>query len=121
MTISCKNHPTQAAQWQCDRCLENTCPQCVDRREKGYQFPNEFLYFCSKCNVEVRWLGAGNIVGPFWKRLPRFFTYPLHPRPLILLAVFCAIAMIGGRDPGLFTLLLKGFSYCMMLLYDATV
>ena len=116
MTVHCRNHPTQAAQWQCGNCLEVMCPKCIDRREKGYQFPNEFLYFCTKCNREARWMGAGNIVDPFWKRLPRFFTYPLHPRPLILMGVFCVIAMIGGR--GIFGFLLMGLSYCVMLLYS---
>jgi len=118
MTVSCKNHPTQPAHWQCGNCLDTICPECIDRREKGYQFPDQFLYFCSKCNKEARWLGAGNIIDPFWKRLPRFFAYPLHPRPLILLGVFCAITTIGMLTPGLFSLLLMLMSYCMMLLYS---
>jgi len=118
MTIHCKNHPTQAAQWQCGNCLEVMCPQCIDRREKGYQFPNQFLYFCAKCNREARWMGAGNIVDPFWKRLPRFFTYPLHSRPLILLGVFCVITIIGMLTPGIVSLFLMLMSYCVMLLYS---
>ncbi|MFH1981600.1 MAG: B-box zinc finger protein [Pseudomonadota bacterium] len=118
MPTPCTSHPTQPAQWQCHRCQVMLCPQCIDRREKGYQFPNQFVHYCPKCNVEVRWLGAGNIIDPFWKRLPKFFSFPLHPRPLVLMAVFCTIAVISARDPGFFSLILMGGSYCVMLLYS---
>lgn len=118
MPTPCTSHPTQPAHWQCDRCQAMLCPQCIDRREKGYQFPNQFLHFCPKCNIEVRWLGAGNIIDPFWKRLPRFFSFPLHPRPLVLMAVFCAIAMFSAQDPGFLSLIFMGGSYCVMLLYS---
>lgn len=94
------------------------CPQCIARREQGDHLQRQYIHLCPKCSVEAVWLGAGNIVAPFWRRLPRFFTYPLHPRPLTLVAVFCIVAAMAGNDPGLFGFLLAGLSYCVMLLYS---
>ena len=118
MPIQCKFHPTQAAHWQCDKCLSPLCPQCIDRREKGPQFPNEHLYFCPRCNVESRWLGAGNIIDPFWKRLLKFFTYPFHPRPLYLMVAVSFIILICTEHPGIISLGIIAMAYCSMLLYS---
>ncbi len=118
MPIQCKFHPTQAAHWQCDKCLVPLCPHCIDRREKGPQFPNMYLYFCPKCNKESRWLGAGNIIEPFWKRLVKFFIYPFHPRPLALMVIISFILLICTEHPGIISLLVTALAYCSMLLYS---
>jgi hypothetical protein len=118
MPIQCKFHPTQAAHWQCDKCHSPLCPQCIDRREKGIQFPNKHLYFCPKCNRESRWLGAGNIVDPFWKRMVKFFTYPFHPRPLYLMIIISIIMLICTEHPGIISFVIMAMAYCSMLLYS---
>lgn len=118
MPTPCTLHPTQPAHWQCPRCQAMLCPQCVDIRGHGFPSAGRQVHYCPKCNVEARWLGVGNIIDPFWKRLPRFFSFPLHPRPLMLMGVFCAISLLGSWNPGLFSFILMGASYCVMLLYS---
>ncbi len=118
MPTPCTLHPTQPAHWQCPRCQSLLCPQCISRRDIGSPAAGQPLHCCLKCGIEARWLGAGNIVEPFWKRLPRFFTYPLHPRPLTLMAVFSLVALVRGQNPGVLTILLAVTSYCVMLLYS---
>ncbi len=118
MTIYCQFHPTVPAHYQCPRCQSHLCPQCIDRRERGDRFPGQHLRFCPKCNVQVRWLGAGNIVTPFWKRLPKFFTYPFHPRPLTLMAIISLINLLAANHPGLLSIPVILLAYCAVLLYS---
>jgi len=42
--------------------------------------------------VEAQMLGVGNIVPPFWKRLPAFFLYPLKPQPLIFILILAGLS-----------------------------
>ena len=69
----------------------------------GYR-RGEKLHMCPKCNREVAWLGVGNIIDPFWKRIPRFFLYPLTIRPLLLMLILSVVAAILTR-PGLIGLI----------------
>jgi len=94
------------------------CPQCIDRREKGPQFPDMYLYFCPKCNRESRWLGAGNIIDPFWKRLVKFFLYPFHIRPLFLLVIFSFIIMACTERPSIISMIIIAMAHCSILLYS---
>jgi len=59
---------------------------------------------CPKCNHPVQWMGVSNIIDPFWKRIPRFFVYPLSVRPLILMLVLSIVATLLAR-PGIIGLL----------------
>jgi tetratricopeptide (TPR) repeat protein len=118
MPIQCKFHPTQAAHWQCDRCHTPLCPHCINRREKEQKSPGTYLYFCPKCNKEARWLGAGNIIDPFWKRLVKFFIYPFYPRPLYLMLIFSFIILICTEHPGILSITIVALLHCAILLYS---
>ncbi|WP_419661846.1 hypothetical protein Dvar_22820 [Desulfosarcina variabilis str. Montpellier] len=96
----CHYHPTQPAHWYCDTCNRLLCPQCVEVRDMQGYHQGEKLHFCPHCNRQVQWLGVGNIIDPFWKRMYRFFLYPLGTRPLVLMVVLSIITALAVR-PGI--------------------
>jgi tetratricopeptide (TPR) repeat protein len=71
------------------------CPHCIIKREKGGYVQGEFLHLCPKCNREIEWIGASNLIEPFWKRLPKFFSYPFSLHPLILIISLSTAGLIG--------------------------
>jgi tetratricopeptide (TPR) repeat protein len=101
MKIYCDYHATTPAQWNCDHCATNYCGACITRRSVERYGRKETLYFCPKCNGAADRLAIANVVVPFWNRLPQFFLYPLHPQPLIFMAVLAA-ASVFFAEPGLF-------------------
>jgi tetratricopeptide (TPR) repeat protein len=96
----CQYHPTTPAHWYCDACNRSLCPQCVEVRDMGGYHQGEKMHFCPNCNRPVQWLGVGNIIDPFWKRMHRFFLYPLSMRPLVLMLVLSIITALVVR-PGI--------------------
>jgi hypothetical protein len=94
MKQHCSYHPTVPAHWHCDQCGKALCPQCVDSRDKGGYSNGEKLHMCPNCNLPVRWLGVGNIIDPFWKRIPRFFVYPFCIQPLIVMLTLSLISAL---------------------------
>ena len=91
----CQYHPTQLAHWDCPLCDMGLCPQCVVNRDKGGYLQGEQLHLCPKCNREVDWIGASNLIEPFWKYLPKFFLYPFSLHPLILIISLAVAGLIG--------------------------
>jgi tetratricopeptide (TPR) repeat protein len=66
--------------------------------------------FCPSCNQRLQWVGAANLLPPFWERLHRFFLYPFHRHTLILLLVVSAATVILG-------LMVRIGAYFLMLRY----
>lgn len=116
MKICCDYHPTQPAHWNCEKCGANLCPPCVTRRDQEGYAKGQKLHLCPKCYLPVEWIGVGNFIDPFWKRLPQIFAYGFYPRPLILVAV---IAVISAFFPssGIFSLVARGLLGMMILKY----
>lgn len=96
MKESCHYHPTKSAHWRCPHCGLLCCNTCISIR-KGGPLQDRDLHFCPKCNREAAWVGAANLIEPFWKRLPKFFKYPLAPAPLILITL---LALAGTLAAG---------------------
>jgi tetratricopeptide (TPR) repeat protein len=94
----CQYHPTRPAHWYCDQCGKPLCPECVDTRETNGYHQAKKLHMCPNCNIPLQWLGVANIIDPFWKRLPRFFLYPLTFRPLVLMIVLSLAAALLTRQ-----------------------
>ena len=105
MKAFCHYHPTKPAHWNCPKCNVNYCPDCVTTRDKEGRVKSEDIYFCPKCNLEVEWLGAANIIAPFWNRLPKFFAYPFSLQPLILITML-SFASLLVRGTGILMALL---------------
>lgn len=87
-TINCKYHPDHAARWLCKRCHINYCSTCV-RGRNGATAPA-----CPVCETSLASLGAGNVITPFWQRLPRFFLYPANPISLLVMSLLAAFTVL---------------------------
>ena len=117
MKIFCDYHPARPAQWNCASCETNYCANCVTKRPVQQYGSKKIFYFCPKCNVEVDRLSAGNTITPFWNRLPRFFVYPFHPRPLLLMIIL-STATVLFSGPGLFRTLIRVAIWGVLLKYS---
>ena len=117
MKIFCDYHPATPAQWNCASCETNYCANCVTRRPVEQYGIKKIFYFCPKCNVQVDRLSAANAITPFWNSLPKFFAYPFHPRPLLLMVVL-SIATVLFSGPGLFRTLIHVAIWGVLLKYS---
>lgn len=109
----CSLHPTTLAHWRCPKCHSTYCNECISVR-KGGPLLKEDLQFCSKCNVEAKWVGAANLIDPFWHRMPKFFTYPLHIQPLLLIVILSLVGVLFAKPTlinSLFRMLLWGILF----------
>lgn len=116
MTESCSFHQQSAAHFHCQHCDLYYCDQCITVREIEEYGGKQRYYFCPACNDETRILSVGNMIEPFWKRLPKIFLYPLQPVPMILTAVLSAL---GAMFPSI--LLVKLAVTVLMFQYAFTV
>ncbi len=113
----CDGHPTRKAHWNCTKCNAQLCPECVVQRESESYGHRQTLHFCPKCNQQVDWVGVENLIEPFWNRMPRLFAYPVSAAPLILMAVL-ALATMFFSGPGLFSVLMKGVMWLIVVKYS---
>jgi len=65
----------------------------------------------------VDWVGVENLIEPFWNRMPRIFSYPISVPSLILMAVL-ALATLFFSGPGLFSSLMKGVMWLVLIKYS---
>jgi tetratricopeptide (TPR) repeat protein len=113
----CDGHPTRKAHWNCPNCSAQLCPECVVQRESESYGHRQTLHFCPKCNQQVDWVGVENLIAPFWNRMPRIFAYPVSVASLILMAVL-ALATMFFSGPGLFSLVMKGTLWLIVIKYS---
>jgi len=78
----CKYHPQAPARWHCPSCEVDFCPQCVKKTGLAQNIPT-----CHACGGELESLGMGNVITPFWERIPRFFQYPFRADALMYLGM----------------------------------
>jgi len=117
MKQACRFHPRRVAHFSCPQCGACYCPKCIVIREKGGYAPGQYLHFCPKCNVEVEWVGAANVIDPVWVRMPKIFLFPLGVSPLILIGLF-AFAVSLFSAPGLVNTAIRGFVWLAVLKYS---
>lgn len=95
--IFCKYHTTTPARWVCRQCHIDYCSQCTPRTDDKLQPA------CPVCGNKLESLGAGNIIVPFWHRIPHFFIYPANLIPLlVILSVVAIDSLVGGSLFGFF-------------------
>lgn len=92
MKINCSFHPSTPAHFHCQSCDATFCASCIEIRENLRFRGDSKDYFCPTCNLPATPVGIGNLIEPFWARLPKFFSYPaqLHPLLVILILSFAA-------------------------------
>ena len=91
-TVYCVHHPKVPARWRCEQCHKNFCIACAPKGVRDTTAPP-----CPICRTELQSLGMGNVIKPFWQRIPRFFLYPAKTTPLLLafgLAILSLAQMI---------------------------
>ena len=88
----CKYHPDVPARWACRHCLINFCKNCI-QAESG-QVPT-----CPVCGNQLESLGAGNIIRPFWQRIPQFFLYPFQFPPLLFMLFLTVMSIMINKVP----------------------
>jgi tetratricopeptide (TPR) repeat protein len=116
MKTFCDYHPTKPAQWCCPECDAYYCPGCISKRVIEQYGKKKTFYYCPKCNEFPKRLAIGNVIEPFWSRLPKFFTYPFHPRPLVFMAALSLATLLYGIP--LLGLFLRLATYVVLLKYS---
>lgn len=117
MKIFCDYHPTKPAHWNCEKCGVNLCPACVTKRDQEGYAKGKMLHLCPKCYIPAEWIGVGNLIDPFWKRLPKIFAYGFYLQPLILAAIVAFITIFFS-GPGIFSAVVRGLFWMMILKYS---
>lgn len=72
---------------------------------------------CPQCNIKAEWLGVGDLIDPFWKRLHLFFRYPLNVQPLILI-LGVALLQLFFLGIGLFNTLMQIVLWSITIKYS---
>ena len=117
MATTCNYHPTSPAHFECRQCSTTFCNKCISKRTHDQYGRKITYYFCPKCNVEAEMLGVGNIVPPFWKRLPAFFLYPLKLQPLIFILTLAGLSCLFAHSlPITFVLSIALLKYSYVVL-----
>ncbi len=80
-----------------------------------------YEYHCPSCKQGLEWIGAANVVEPFWTRMGAFFKYPLSGIPLVLIVsttllefVFLMLAFGGGLIALLVWLCILQYSFAAL-------
>ena len=94
MTVHCSLHPSKPAHFQCYECTSAFCGKCITKRT----FPDvgggtATSYICPFCNVDADQLEVGNLLDPFWTRMPKFFIYPAQMYPLLIALTLSVLAV----------------------------
>lgn len=113
----CDYHPDKRAVWYCSSCDLDFCEACVTTRKVEQYGDRKIFHFCPKCEAEAERHLAENIIVPFWNRLPKFFLYPFHLQPLILMTVLSIVAVFFSSG-GVFSLLMQIAIWGVLLKYS---
>ncbi len=116
----CFHHPAVLAHWACPKCESAFCPDCILKREKGSYPLREFVYMCPSCIWPAAWIGAANLIEPFWTRLRSIFLYPFSRWPLILMAILALVDYLFV-DRSLFGLLVGVAAWVVLIKYSYAI
>ena len=105
MHDTCLFHPSSQGEWTCQHCGSSFCSECAVWKDTGRERGKKPRAFCPSCNQRLQWVGAANLLPPFWERLHRFFLYPFHRQALIFLLAVSAASVLLGFIPLLGALL----------------
>jgi len=92
MTLYCKYHALDLADWHCQLCRIDFCATCSPDQPGG----ESTVHYCPLCNGELRPLGAAHAAAPFWQRLTDFLRYPFSPLGMILLVLAFLAPLLFG-------------------------
>jgi hypothetical protein len=110
MTVYCTLHPSRPAHFQCNACSSTFCGKCIVRRAVPEDFGSTVTYYiCPFCDIEADQLEVGNLLDPFWTRMPKFFTYPVQTHPLMIALALSVLAVFfsASKLVGLFSFIMS--------------
>jgi tetratricopeptide (TPR) repeat protein len=90
--IFCKYHPDIPASWVCHYCQINFCKNCI-------QVEYDEIPACPVCGQQAHSLGTGNLIQPFWQRIPQFFRYPFQFPPLLFMLLLTVLSILVNKVP----------------------
>lgn len=92
MTLYCKYHVLELADWRCQACRIDFCSSCSPDMPGG----EATVHYCPHCNGELRPLGAAHAAAPFWQHLTDFLRYPFSLLGAILLVLAFLVPLMLG-------------------------
>lgn len=95
MTIYCRYHVLEPAEWRCTDCHIDYCSTCSpEPPEEENQQPRR----CPHCKATLKAMGGSNNAPPFWQRLTALLRYPISPVAgvLMLLALLLPLVVPAG-------------------------
>lgn len=92
MTLYCRYHVLEPADWRCQSCHIDFCSSCSpDPVEEDAAVPRK----CPHCKSVLQPLAAAYNAPPFWQRLTAFLRYPLSPIGLVLMALAFLVPLLA--------------------------
>lgn len=95
MTLYCRYHVLEPAEWRCSDCSVDYCTTCSpDLPEDESQQQRK----CPRCKSTLKPLSGSNSAPPFWQRLTALLRYPISPvaGALMLLALGLPLVVPDG-------------------------
>lgn len=121
MAVNCKIHKDELAHWDCKHCMAGYCPECIVKREiRSFDHNSKTEYLCPKCMNSANWIAPLNTIEKFWKRIPKFFTYPLSFYPLVIIILSGGVTLFNLRE-GVFPLILNFIMVIITFKYSFNV
>lgn len=92
MTLYCRYHVLEPAQWRCANCGIDFCPTCSpDGQDEEVQLPHK----CPHCKSQLQAIGGAHSAAPFWQRLTAFLRYPLSPLGIAAMAAGFVLPLVA--------------------------
>ncbi|HEX4870079.1 MAG TPA: tetratricopeptide repeat protein [Moraxellaceae bacterium] len=91
MTLYCRYHVLEPADWRCQSCHIDFCSTCSpDPVEEDSSMPRK----CPHCKGLLQPLAAAYNAPPFWQRLTAFLRYPFSPVAGVLMFLAFLIPLV---------------------------
>lgn len=92
MTLYCRYHVLEPADWRCQSCHIDFCTSCSpDPAEEDSAVPRK----CPHCKSALQPLAAAYNAPPFWQRLTAFLRYPLSPIGIVLMVLAFLVPLLA--------------------------
>lgn len=118
-SIRCDRHAAIPARWRCAACHLNLCTSCAPKA------PRADKCFCPVCRERLQSLGMGNVIKPFWERIPRFFLYPAKSESLVVILGLSALSILGVLPiiglAAMLVVVIVSLRFCYRVLYHTAL
>lgn len=92
MTLYCRYHVLEPAEWRCTSCHIDFCTSCSpDPVDEDSAVPRK----CPHCKTSLQPLAAAYNAPPFWQRLTAFLRYPFSPIGGVMMLLAFAVPLVA--------------------------